>query len=220
MTSFAWLRYDIVGMVNRALPLTVGNGDMTIARIIYYGNYNALDPKLLIASAFAKAFVLGISMNGGYIGGTKLPLIYYLPCIVPDIFLLRRFCFPYAHHWSYAGGSYQLFLPLCAVSSQYFLLHGSNSCSHGSNAVHPFSVGNIRIFPRWQHICYFSLSLCWNHLYCYLKLTVWIGLYETAPVFTAVITSYTLIVGKWPKLLYCTNVTVLFLHSAHDSLFC
>lgn len=82
-------------MVNRALPLTVGNGDMTIARIIYYGNYNALDPKLLIATASGKAFVLGISMNGGYIGGTKLPpniticLVLYL-----TFFSFAGFVFP------------------------------------------------------------------------------------------------------------------------------
>eukprot|EP01035_Chromulina_nebulosa_P017930 gene17930-23552_t len=64
-----------LGLIYWALPLTIGNGSMVITSIISYGKQNKLSKSLLVSSLFAKMFTLGISMNGGFVGGFIFPII-------------------------------------------------------------------------------------------------------------------------------------------------
>jgi len=64
-----------IGMVNWALPLTIGNGNMVLSSIISYGYQGKLSTSLLISSGFGKAFNLGLSMNGGFVGGFIFPIL-------------------------------------------------------------------------------------------------------------------------------------------------
>jgi H+/Cl- antiporter ClcA len=64
-----------LGLVNYALPLTVGNGNQVLAPMVSYAIQGKLSKTLLICSAFAKAFTLGVSMNGGFVGGFVFPII-------------------------------------------------------------------------------------------------------------------------------------------------
>lgn len=61
------------GLVNYALPLTVGNGNQTLSNIIR--NTNNLSSELLISTAFGRTCTLAISMNCGFVGGFVFPLI-------------------------------------------------------------------------------------------------------------------------------------------------
>lgn len=64
-----------IGSVNYALPLTIGNGSMVISSIVGYGAQGYLSNKLLVCSIVAKMFVLGVSMNGGFVGGFIFPIL-------------------------------------------------------------------------------------------------------------------------------------------------
>jgi H+/Cl- antiporter ClcA len=95
----------IIGAVNYALPCTVGDGNMVIGTIVRYGYAYAypdgpalppgmapllqddiiakldgngsggLDSHILVSTAFAKMFLLGVSMNCGFVGGFVFPTI-------------------------------------------------------------------------------------------------------------------------------------------------
>ncbi len=92
----------IVGLINYSLPLTVGGGSMVMQQVIKYGhnyvvapisipdeykpfipsgvplpdvNNGTIDTNLLISTAFAKLFILGVSMNCGFVGGFVFPTI-------------------------------------------------------------------------------------------------------------------------------------------------
>lgn len=87
----------LVGTINYCLPLTVGDGNLVIKQIIQYGhNYvtppstppptlqplfpavntdNSISTSLLVSSLFAKMFVLGVSINSGFVGGFVFPTI-------------------------------------------------------------------------------------------------------------------------------------------------
>lgn len=68
--------------MNWALPLTVGNGSFTISPVISYGGVNlVLSQKLLICTAIAKAFLLGVCMNCGFIGGFIFPMLFIGACV-------------------------------------------------------------------------------------------------------------------------------------------
>lgn len=62
-----------IGLVNWALPLTVSNGSLVLQPIIKFGYSKAISTNLLLCSLFAKMFVLGVSMNCGFIGGFIFP---------------------------------------------------------------------------------------------------------------------------------------------------
>jgi H+/Cl- antiporter ClcA len=64
-----------IGLVNWALPLTVGNGNQVLLPILRYGYRNQLSQKLLICTAFSRIFLLAISMNSGFVGGFIFPII-------------------------------------------------------------------------------------------------------------------------------------------------
>lgn len=61
------------GLVYWALPLTVGNGQMSMGALIKYNNQ--LDTNLILSCIFAKMFTLGVSMNCGFVGGFVFPMI-------------------------------------------------------------------------------------------------------------------------------------------------
>ena len=92
----------LIGVINYALPLTVGSGQLALPAVIKYGhNYVAnpieippippdvipsdipiptlpkgsITPGLLVCTAFAKLFLLGVSMNCGFVGGFVFPTI-------------------------------------------------------------------------------------------------------------------------------------------------
>ena len=92
----------IIGAVNYALPCTVGDGNMVIKAIVRFGYLSAdpdgpdlppelmtddiinkidgngsgsLDSHILVSTAFAKMFLLGVSMNCGFVGGFVFPTI-------------------------------------------------------------------------------------------------------------------------------------------------
>ena len=92
-----------IGAVNYALPLTLGDGTLVIKQLIQYGhnyastpptlpfplpsdttppptlshlvNHETISTHLIVASAFAKMFVLGVSLNSGFVGGFVFPTI-------------------------------------------------------------------------------------------------------------------------------------------------
>jgi H+/Cl- antiporter ClcA len=72
--SFFSLHF-FVGAINWALPATVGNGSLTTNWVISFGKTNEIEEKLLLCTGFARAFLLGISMNSGFIGGMIFPFI-------------------------------------------------------------------------------------------------------------------------------------------------
>jgi H+/Cl- antiporter ClcA len=65
----------IIGAVNWALPLTVGNGNMIFSYLIKNGGNGELSNRLLVCSGFARMFLLGISMNCGFVGGIIFPFM-------------------------------------------------------------------------------------------------------------------------------------------------
>jgi H+/Cl- antiporter ClcA len=65
----------IIGSVNYVLPLTVGSGSMVVSSVVKYGGQSKLSTHLLLCSAAAKIFLLGVSMNCGFIGGFIFPQI-------------------------------------------------------------------------------------------------------------------------------------------------
>lgn len=65
----------VIGCVNQALPLTVGSGDSALYSLIKFGFQNQLSTSLLLQSIIAKIFVLGASMNSGFVGGFVFPQI-------------------------------------------------------------------------------------------------------------------------------------------------
>lgn len=65
----------VIGCVNWALPLTVGSGSMACLSILKFGAQGQLDTNLLVATAFAKLFCLGVSMGCGFVGGFVFPQI-------------------------------------------------------------------------------------------------------------------------------------------------
>lgn len=64
-----------IGAINWALPGTVGNGHLTTPWVLKYGPNEEISQKLLICCGFARAFLLGISMNCGFIGGFVFPML-------------------------------------------------------------------------------------------------------------------------------------------------
>lgn len=77
-----------VGSISYVLPLTIGDGNMTLAPIIRqtYDQVTSMNDgvtldepyitaHLLICSLFAKMFCIGVSMNCGFVGGFVFPLI-------------------------------------------------------------------------------------------------------------------------------------------------
>lgn len=64
-----------VGLVNYALPATVGNGNLIFGWIIKWGSKGYVSQKLLLCTAFARMFLLGVSMNCGFIGGIIFPFL-------------------------------------------------------------------------------------------------------------------------------------------------
>jgi len=65
----------LIGLVNWTLPMTVGNGSQTMPMIVSYGLKGQLKESILIKSAFAKMFCLGLSMNSGFVGGFVYPIM-------------------------------------------------------------------------------------------------------------------------------------------------
>lgn len=61
------------GVVNWALPLTVGNGHLTMGSLLRLRN--ELGTGLLLSTGFARMFTLGCSMNCGFVGGFIYPMI-------------------------------------------------------------------------------------------------------------------------------------------------
>jgi H+/Cl- antiporter ClcA len=77
-----------VGAISYVLPLTIGDGNMTLAAIVRQTFYQVtadnagtqlaepyITSHLLICSIFAKMFCIGVSMNCGFVGGFVFPLI-------------------------------------------------------------------------------------------------------------------------------------------------
>ncbi len=67
--------FSIVGTVNWALPLTVGNGNLIFPFLIKAGLHGDVSQKLLVCTGFARMFLLGVSMNCGFIGGIIFPFL-------------------------------------------------------------------------------------------------------------------------------------------------
>jgi H+/Cl- antiporter ClcA len=63
------------GTVNWALPLTVGNGGLIFPFLIKSGTDSNISEKLLLCTGFARMFLLGVSMNCGFIGGIIFPFL-------------------------------------------------------------------------------------------------------------------------------------------------
>ena len=59
------------------MPGTVGNGKLVFAWIVKYGAVESplLSQKLLMCTGFARMFLLGVSLNCGFIGGMIFPFL-------------------------------------------------------------------------------------------------------------------------------------------------
>jgi H+/Cl- antiporter ClcA len=64
-----------IGTVNWALPATVGNGNLIFDWIIKFGINGGITQKLLLCTAFSRMFLLGVSMNCGFVGGIIFPYL-------------------------------------------------------------------------------------------------------------------------------------------------
>ncbi len=77
--TFQWFSFlhDVyyTGVVNWALPATVGNGNMIFIWIIKFGAGGKVSESLLVCTAFARIFLLGVSMNCGFVGGIIFPFL-------------------------------------------------------------------------------------------------------------------------------------------------
>jgi hypothetical protein len=61
----------VVGVVNWALPLTVGRGYLQTDYLLQYGaRETSVSMELLLCSGFARMFLLGVSAACGLKGGT------------------------------------------------------------------------------------------------------------------------------------------------------
>ena len=81
-----YILYVMIGCISYVLPLTIGDGNMTLSNIVKLtfdqtrvdtgeltGKYMTVH--LLICSAFGKMFALAVSMNCGFVGGFVFPMI-------------------------------------------------------------------------------------------------------------------------------------------------
>lgn len=163
----------VVGLVNVALPLTVGDGNMVIQKIIQYGyNYagsppeipapiaalvpfeikdvptEGLSPNLLACTAFAKLFLLGVCMSCGFVGGFVFPMV--LVGIIAGVMCFQQFTY----------------LPLGFCVSCFL------AAVPGSICPMPFTLACLAIFMSFN------------------------GLYQTVPIYIACVTSYTVVCGS------------------------
>ena len=153
------------------LPLTVGDGNMVLQKVIEYGakwgkppqtqtfpptlNFNddgnddnTLSPNLIICSAFAKMFVLGCSLNSGFIGGFVFPTI--LVGVMAGVVCYQQFSY----------------IPIGMCVSCFMSALPAGICPM------PFTLAALAIFTQYN------------------------GLYQTVPIYIATITSYTIVCGS------------------------
>ena len=167
----------IVGAINYALPLTVGNGSLAMRAVIKFGhnyvqkpfeippeyvpfipadlpiptgsnNGGSLTPHLLICTGFAKLFVLGVSMNCGFVGGFVFPTIL-VGAIAGTLF----------YQW-------QTTVPLGLCVACFISAVPAGICPM------PFTLACLSIF------------------------TLFNGLYQTVPIYVATLMSYLLVCGS------------------------
>jgi len=138
----------IIGVVNWALPATVGNGNIIFSWIIKYGQDGQVSEHLLLCTAFARMFLLGVSMNCGFVGGIIFPyltmglicgtLMYthfpYIPlglCIscfmisIPCGIVPMPFTFTCLSAFVFYNGLYQIVPIFVAACTSYLLVCGS-----------------------------------------------------------------------------------------------
>lgn len=159
----------LIGSINYALPLTVGDGNLVIKKVIQFGhnyvtppqtpppslapyfppiNTDSISTHLIICSAFAKMFVLGVSMNSGFVGGFVFPTI--LVGVMAGVVCYQMFTY----------------IPLGMCVSCFLSAVPAGICPM------PFTLACLAIFTQYN------------------------GLYQTIPIYIATITSYTLVCGS------------------------
>ncbi len=134
--------------MNWALPATVGNGNMVFSWIIKFGAGKEVSEKLLLCTAFARMFLLGVSMNCGFIGGIIFPFLTmgiiagtvcylhydYLPlglCVgtfmvaVPCGIVPMPFTFTCLSAFMFYFGLYQIVPIFIATFTSYLIVCGS-----------------------------------------------------------------------------------------------
>lgn len=138
----------ILGTVNWALPATVGNGNIIFNWIIKYGPDGQISEHLLLCTAFARMFLLGVSMNCGFVGGFIFPFLTmgllsgtianihypYLPlgmCIscfmisIPCGIVPMPFTFTCLSAFIFYNGLYQIVPIFVSACTSYLLVCGS-----------------------------------------------------------------------------------------------
>lgn len=177
----------IIGLINMALPMTVGPGEIFFPVVAKYGFPNVisapnanfspnnddtncpgfpgpglLSKNVLIASMFGKMFCLGISMNCGFVGGIVFPQII-------------MGCF------------------LAAALSQSF---SQDYRSLNDDSASPMTLPSSMLLG----CCCAAVPAAFIPIPYTLCLTViflfYFGLYQTVPIFVSVITSYTCLCGS------------------------
>ena len=184
----------IIGLINMALPMTVGPGEIFFAPLLTFGYPNSvsdpkpqtpvsinsscphlrgpglLSPSLLISSMFGKMFCLGISMNCGFIGGIVFPQIIIGAFL--GAALSQHFSDDYRNYDDY-----------------FFDDHGN------SDQGYPI-IPSSMLFG----CCCAAVPAAFIPIPYTLCLTViflfFFGVYQTVPIFVAVITSYTCLCGS------------------------
>jgi len=177
-----------IGLINMALPMTVGPGEIFLPPVVRYGFPNAitqptftddaftddnskcpgfevgfLSVSVLIASMFGKMCCLGISMNCGFVGGIVFPQI-----------LIGAF--------------------LAAALSQHFST--DVKYNYGDDDSPPAILPSSMLLG----CCCAAVPAAFIPIPYTLCLTViflfFFGVYQTVPIFVAVITSYTCLCGS------------------------
>ncbi len=166
-------RSALPGTVNWALPATVGNGSMIFSWIIKDGASGIVSEKLLLCTAFARMFLLGISMNCGFIGGIIFPFLTmgmiagtvcylhypYLPlglCVgcfmisVPCGIVPMPFTFTCLSAFMFFFGLYQIVPIFIAAFTSYLIVCGSGlfkKLSSRANAQADDGASNVNAGP-------------------------------------------------------------------------
>lgn len=138
----------IIGTINWALPLTVGNGSIEFNYFIEYAANGDVSQKLLLCTGFARMVLLGISMNSGFCGGIIFPFLT-MGMIAGALMHVN---YPYVPK-GLCIGAFMVAIPSGVVPM-------------------PFTFTALSVF-----VFYF-------------------GLYQVAPIFMAVITSFLLVSGS------------------------
>ena len=163
-----------IGAVNWVLPATVGNGHLTTPWVLAFGPQGKIPQRMLISCGFARAFLLSVSMNCGFIGG---------------------FVFPMLSIGAISGVVANLQYPELVRSATFirFVIHLPNIISLLNVHLRQPVGLTVGCFMFAIPCGIVPLPFTFTVLGCFI---FFFGLYETVPIFVSILVSYLLICGS------------------------